>query len=60
MVALELQGLLRRDKTTTDPFSNRRLTGPRVVYLNRFLGPNDIAVADDDGSDPLESGDLPS
>jgi hypothetical protein len=36
MVLLEEEGLLKRERTTTDPFLHRRLSGPRVVYTNRF------------------------
>lgn len=49
MVALEKQGLIAREKTTAAPFSNRRLSGPRVVYRNRFFDQADIAdLVDDD------------
>ncbi len=42
MIALEKEGLLDRERTTTDPFRNRRLAGPRVVYTNRFASAEDL------------------
>lgn len=45
MVALEEQGLLGREKTTANPLSGQRLTGPRVIYTNKFLRRDDLKDA---------------
>lgn len=50
MVALEAQGLLRRERTTAHPFKPSRLAGPRIVYTNRFASklPRETLETDDD------------